>query len=835
MPGPPSYERLVAAVDRRHRAILLAAVGLSLASALSLLRLRLDMDVLAQLPSRSAAFRDYRTFLQSFGAFDSLVLLVSGAPDRVVPFTDALAPRLARIPGVGSVRYRVDLDAVRARFVEPFRYQLLSDEDFDELGRRFEPEAIVERVRGLRQALAMPMSLGAQRWIVADPLGVDELVGRSLARDYADPLLRPSSEYFLSPSGDAALMVVRPTESAFDTVFAERFLAEVRSAERELLDGPFRDVTVGHTGSYVYALADKRVLQSDLALYFLFAPLAVLAIFHLGLRSLRILPFVTFPLLATTTITFALSLLAFGSFNMISVAFAGIFYGLGIDSAIYFYALLREKAAAHAALDRAAVRSAVCETLREIGAANLVASTTTAVAFFVIGLSAFTGVSQLGRMTAVAMLLNIVSTFVLLPAMVFAWGARAIPPPARPPAIVEWLARSAGKLAERRRLVLGGAMALVVVSSLGAWRARLDTDFTHLRPASAEAERVEGDVRERFGDVDAEGVVMVDARDAEEGLRVTERVAATLAGYRRDGLVRSYSALSAFLPSHETAERRLARFRSLPRAEAAAELRAALVEAGFDARAFAGFLDDLVREDRPELTLEAQKDGRLSTLLERHMRPTADGVQVATFVVPAPGVPLSAIEHRLAADLPGARLTTTGREIVEAELGVLLRGELLWFLAASLALNFALVLAAERRPVRAAAMLSPTLVALVVYLGVIGALDVAIDPVNLVVLPLLIGLGVDDSVYLVAHVRHGGGLVTGVRRGALPLLLAVGTTVAGFGSLGLSRFPALCRLGWLAALGLSLCVAATLVLVPALERTLCGRDDGGELPCDPSP
>jgi predicted RND superfamily exporter protein len=118
---------------------------------------------------------------------------------------------------------------------------------------------------------------------------------------------------------------------------------------------------------------------------------------------------------------------------------------------------------------------------------------------------------------------------------------------------------------------------------------------------------------------------------------------------------------------------------------------------------------------------------------------------------------------------------------------------------------------------------------------VIGALDIAIDPVNLVVLPLLIGLGVDDTVYLVAHIRHGGGLVEGVRHGALPLLLAVGTTVAGFGSLGLSSFPALHRLGWLAALGLSLCVAATLALVPALQRTLCGRDDGGELPCDPSP
>ncbi len=817
-----SYEHWVAAIDRRNRLVLWLAAGLSLLSALALMRLRLDMDILSQLPSASPVFRDYRSFLQSFGAFDSLILLVSGPRERIVPFTDALAPRLARIPGVGSVRYRVDLEAMRDRFLEPFRYQLLTEEDFDELRRRLEPTAIVERVRGLRRALAMPMSLGARRWIVRDPLGVDELVGRSLQRGYADPLLRPSSEYFLSHSGDAALMVVRPTQSAFDTVFAERLLDGVRAAEREVLDGGFRDVTVGHTGSYAYALADKRVLRSDMTVYFVFAPLAVLAIFHLGLRTLRILPFVVLPLLGTTTITFALSLVAFGGLNMISVAFAGIFYGLGIDSAIYFYALLREKAAAHTLLDRTAVRAAVCETLQEIGGANIVASLTTAVAFFVIGLSDFTGVSQLGLMTAVAMLLNVVSTFAVLPAMVFAWGTRAIPPPAPPAAIVEWLARATRTLAQRRAGVLGSATFLVLVSGVGAWSARLDTDFTHLRPASEEAERVEREIRDRFGRVDAQGLVMVDGRDVEEGLRVTERVAAMLAAYRREGIVQSYSTLSAFLPSQETVERRLARFDSLPREAAAAALRRALVDEGFEPQAFNAFFESLVRMDQPELTLDGQKDGPLAPMLDQHLRRVDDGVRIVTLLVSAPGVPLATIRDRLAVDLPGAPLTVTGRELVEAEFARLLRRELLWFLAASLALNFAVVLAAERNVTRAAAMLCPTLVALVLYLGVIGVLEVAIDPVNLVVLPLLVGLGVDDSVYLVAHARHGGGLVCGTRRGALPLLLAVGTTIAGFGSLGLSRFPALHRLGWLAALGLSLCMVATLVLVPALEKTLVG-------------
>jgi uncharacterized protein len=821
------YDRLVAAVDRRHRAILLVAAGLLVASGLSLLRLRLDMDVLSQLPVRSRVFRDYREFLQTSGVFDSLVVLVTGERDSIVSFADALAEQLARSPDIASIRYRIDLDDVRRRFLVPFRYELLSDDELGELARRLEPDAIEARVRNLRRALEVPMSLGARRWILEDPLGVEELVGRSLEHRYADPLFRPSSEYFLAPGGDALLFMVRPAGSAFDTIFTERLLGEVKSAEAELLEGRFRasGVRVGHTGSYGYALADRQLLQSDFRIYFLFAPLAVLMIFHLGLRTLRILPFVTFPLLVTTALTFALSLALFRSLNMISIAFAGIFYGLGIDSAIYFYSLLRDKAAARGNLDRGAIRLVVTETLGEIGLANVVASTTTAVAFLVVGFSDFSGVSQLGILTALAMLLNIVATFVLLPAMVFVWGPRAIPArPGRPSRFAAACARLSARLAERRAAVLVLVAIIVGAAGLALPRVRLDTDFTHLQPSGGEAQRLERVIRDKFGHVDAQGIALARAPDVDGCLRATERLAAVLDRYREQGLVRSYSSLTAFFPSAETASRRLARFRSLPRARAAAALQGSLAESGFDPGAFEGFLGDLVRDERSRITVEGQSGGPLAGLLEQHLRRAARGFTVATYFAPASGVSLATIRDRLRIDLPRVPLTVTGRELAESEFARLLARELAWFLGGSLLLNFLLVFVAERRIVSTLALLSPTLAALVVYLGLIGAFGVAIDPVNLVVLPLLIGLGVDDSVYLVAHMRYGGGLQSGIRRGATPLFLAVATTVAGFGSLGLSRFPALCRLGWLAAVGLSLCMAASLLLVPALAPALVGRE-----------
>ncbi|MGH7897899.1 MAG: MMPL family transporter, partial [Candidatus Binatia bacterium] len=259
-------------------------------------------------------------------------------------------------------------------------------------------------------------------------------------------------------------------------------------------------------------------------------------------------------------------------------------------------------------------------------------------------------------------------------------------------------------------------------------------------------------------------------------------------------------------------------------------LRRALEQNGFEVKAFDGALEDLVRDDRPRLTLASQKGGPLEGLIDQHLRSRNGETVVATYFMPAPGTSLGAVRDRLRAELPGLEMIVTGRELVEREFRDLLERELLWFLGAALALNLAVVFYSERSFARGLATFAPTLAALLIYLGAIGALDIAIDPVNLIVLPLLIGLGVDDSVYLVAHSRSAGGLGEGARRGAMPLLCAVATTVAGFGSLGLSRYPALARLGWLATFALLLCAIATMVLIPVLISVLGERRRDGVQP-----
>ena len=137
--------------------------------------------------------------------------------------------------------------------------------------------------------------------------------------------------------------------------------AAASAAERDLAP---ETVRVRYTGSYVFALEDAATFKADISRYTILSLLGVLAVFYLGYGNLRILPFVTYPLIVTTLLTFALSLLIFDQLNAISLSFAAILYGLSIDSGIHFYSRLLNERLRHGG-DMAA---AITATLASLGA-----------------------------------------------------------------------------------------------------------------------------------------------------------------------------------------------------------------------------------------------------------------------------------------------------------------------------------------------------------------------------------------------------------------------------------------------------------------------------------
>lgn len=104
-------------------------------------------------------------------------------------------------------------------------------------------------------------------------------------------------------------------------------------------------------------------------------------------------------------------------------------------------------------------------------------------------------------------------------------------------------------------------------------------------------------------------------------------------------------------------------------------------------------------------------------------------------------------------------------------------------------------------------------------LGLMLLFDQNFNLANLVILPLILGIGVDNGVHIVHRFRQEkGDLLRVVRGTGRAILLSTLTTILGFGSLLFASHRGIESLGTTLVLGVSACLVAALFVLPALLK-----------------
>ncbi|MEO2167684.1 MAG: MMPL family transporter [bacterium] len=811
--------RLAAFVQRRDALIRWFSFALLLLSATALFRLEIDVGLISMLPQGRPTFAAYAEFIERFAERDSAIAVVR-APDaaRAIRFADAFSQALREEKSVAGVRGRLDVDDFMAAAQAGAAVRFTPRSPGDGLTQRIAPESAREIVRTLRMALGMPGSAGVGARLARDPFGLSLVLADALALARPDRTLAAGSDYLLSADATRLLLLIQPAASGYSLPEVEELAAALARAEerarRVVGMAEAERVEVGYTGAFAYAGEDAAIMRADLIRYTAIAFVGVLLVFFIGARSGRFLPLLGYHLLLGSLVTLALGLAIFGRLNVISLAFAAVFYGLAIDAAIHLHTRFREELAAGRDASEA-----IAATLQHITGPTILAALTTAIAFSLLGAASLTGIAQLGVLTAIGIVWNAFATLVVLPAFlqrgVQSW---------RPPGQARWLARIAGGVVRHRVRVAIGLGGIAIVLLVGIPRARLDSDLFALRPLDSAASRVQEEIEREFGFTNPHGSVMVDVPPGqgragdEKLLRAVEAVTARLEELAASGEVLSITSPAVLLPSLATQEERIEAWRALPRKQAADALAAALVEGGFRLPPFRAALDALASVPQSLPALEHTLPGTES-ILEHHVRRDAAGTAVLVSFTPRDVGALATVADLLANDLPlpqGVELRVAGRPLLERELRMALGEEVAFFLIAVL-LTTLLLLAWRERELRVVlALLALPVVSVLTTLGASGWLGIPFTPVNVIVLPLVAGIALDDGLFLVARLREEGAIVPAMAKGGRALGITTATTMVGFGALSLSHYPALASLGQMAAAGLLGAFLVMLFLLPLL-------------------
>ena len=169
------------------------------------------------------------------------------------------------------------------------------------------------------------------------------------------------------------------------------------------------------TGSVALSDEEFATVADGAALNGAVTILVVLLLLWLALKQARIVLAVLVNLAVGLTFTAAIGLWMVGALNLISVAFAVLFIGLGVDFGIQFS--VRYRAERHANGDFGAALQA---TARGVAGPLLLAAASIAAAFYSFLPTAYVGLSELGLIAGTGMIIAFLTTITLLPALLSA-------------------------------------------------------------------------------------------------------------------------------------------------------------------------------------------------------------------------------------------------------------------------------------------------------------------------------------------------------------------------------------------------------------------------------
>ena len=270
---------------------------------------------------------------------------------------------------------------------------------------------------------------------------------------------KPKLDYNALEPGKDATDAIR--KAAVDLDFAGKYSARVR------LTGP---VPIANEE---YATVQDGAIVNGVA-----TVLIVLAILWMALHSAKIIFAVFVNLFIGLSLTTAVGLMMVGSLNLLSIAFAVLFVGLGVDFGIQYSVRYRSERFKNEdlalALENAARRSAVPLSL---------AAMATAAGFLCFLPTDYKGISELGKIAGAGMMIAFLTSITALPAML----KLLHPPGESEPVGYAFLAPVDEFLEKHRYVIVGGTLLLVVAGLPLLYFMKFDFNPINLRNPKAES------------------------------------------------------------------------------------------------------------------------------------------------------------------------------------------------------------------------------------------------------------------------------------------------------------------------------------------------------------
>ena len=342
--------------------------------------------------------------------------------------------------------------------------------------------------------------------------------------------------YMVSENDDLLFILVVPNEDETSftgykdaVALARQYIAETQK--------DFPDITVGLTGEEVISSDEMVTTQADVETASKIALTGVALLFIIAYRGVVKPLLAVFCLLLALCWTIGFTTLTIGHLNILSIVFTTILIGLGIDFGIHILERYKEER-----LKGNEILEALQKTVQGTGRGNFSGAITTAMAFGAMVLTDFIGIVELGWIAGWGILFCMVAMLLVLPALITLEEKWRKPHYAQEKTATPKQKQWVDKLFDHYYLIIGLCTVLVLIASVSLKDLRFDYNLLNLQAKGTEAVQYEMKILESAGRSAWSAAMLADSLEEVQQKELQLKALPTVA---------RFESISVVIPEHQ--------------------------------------------------------------------------------------------------------------------------------------------------------------------------------------------------------------------------------------------------------------------------------------------
>ncbi len=792
---------IVTGVIRLYWLILIAAIASGYYCFQLAKTLKLDANIVSLMPDGVQSVENLRAVIEKTGGYSHAMILVESPDlDSTLRFLEDLRSEVLKYDWVNSAEY-----SENTAIFEKNRLLYADATDLEEIDRRLAVRIDYEKKHLKFSVKDTPVEITIRGTGQRPPsLDFDDIQDKYEGGKDGTK----KKKLFQNKSGDLVILVVMPKGGTTNVAYSKKVIAQLEDSIRLVNPEKYHpDMRVELGGRVVNLVAKFDAIMSDIKTSAVWSLSAICLVVVLFYRRITSLLYIGIPLLIGFSWTFALTAVVLGGLNLITIFLVLILFGLGIDFGIHNLARYDEVRRSGGGLE-----SGLATIYRRTGHASLLAAVTTIAGFFSLMVTDFRAFYEFGFIAGTGVAFTLLSMYLVFPALVvLAERVRLYRRP-RPQAAA---GERQGTFPFANTMLVVGVMASVL-SLVVLHQLEFEDDFGRLKTRVPHLDDVKRKITDVFPLRSDKAVVFVETLEDVKAVVDAVESIRDLGEAVGEPTIEKVKSIYSVVPESEEQKQRI---------QVIDRIHDQLAEA-------LKLLEDFKEDDNKQselrklmgyLGVSELKPSDLPPELQRIYTGIPGSGGYLVYIYNLKGT--SKLDEAQAFVEDIREITVNGKTYYPATeamifvdmLNLMKNDASLAIAAVLIAIVITLTLA-FRRPTQVLLVLIPVTVGFLWMLGIMAVLNVRLNVFNMVVLPTVLGIGIDNAIHIHHRYREEGAekLVHVIRTTGAAAFLTTLTTMLGFAGTLTASNQGLQSLGLVACIGLGACMLSSLTLFPSI-------------------